>query len=310
MNRDRPRNMTASIYDRLLGIHRETREDFQLLLTRYAGQRLLYRLSQSPHRERFLLKGATLFTLWEGTAHRATRDLDLLGCGDPDAQVISEVFRSLCSCPVEDDGLTFQAESVTGAQVREEEMYQGVRIQMLSLLGNARIPLQIDVGFGDAVTPTAQEAELPTLLDLPRPRLLAYPRETVVAEKCQIMVNLGMRNSRLKDYYDLWYLARHFDFDGRLLNRAVAATFERRRTPIPADPPVALTGEFSGASGRPAQWQAFLRKGGLKDEQAVSLKEVTSYLHGFLMPPLRALAGSVPFDLLWRHEADSWQQAV
>ena len=196
---------------------REQKEDFSIVLTRYGLERLLYRLSQSAHRDRFVLKGAMLFQLWSGHPHRPTRDLDLLGHGSPDPERFEGIFRDICRQNVEDDGLEFQSDSVRAESMKEDEEYQGLRLKLVSRLGNARIPIQIDIGFGDAVTPEPDEVIYPTLLDGPAPTLKAYPRETVVAEKFQAMVMLGIANSRMKDFYDLWILMRQFEFSGPAL---------------------------------------------------------------------------------------------
>ena len=237
------RNPAASVRQRLLSRARVRGEDFQLVLTWYGIERLLYRLSQSTHGESFVLKGAMLFSFWSGEAHRPTRDLDLLGFGDPRVERMEEVFRSVCQVRCE-DGLQFDPASVHGEEIRASDEYDGVRIKVAARLAGARVRLQVDVGFGDAVVPRPETIDYPTLLDFPPPRVLAYPREVVVAEKFQALVELGMANTRMKDFYDLWVLARRFAFDGERLSKAIAATFERRRTPIPLGPPLALTQEF------------------------------------------------------------------
>ena len=238
--------MAASVNARLLQLARQRKVEFQLVLTLYANERLLYRLSLTTGTQSFVLKGATLFALWTGEAHRPTRDLDLLGHGNPQTSHIVEVFKQICQEQVEDDGLQYLPETVTGAVIKEGEEYEGVRIKLIAKLGGITIPVQIDVGFGDAITPAAQEAEMPTLLAMPAAKLLMYPRETVVAEKCQAMVKLGLANSRVKDFYDLWYLATHFDFDGVLLTEAIAATFQRRETELPSEVPLGLTSAYYG----------------------------------------------------------------
>lgn len=208
------KNIAASVRQRLLERSRQRGEDFQFILSRYASERLLYRLSVSPHREGFVLKGALLFLLWGGELHRPTRDLDLLGFGDSSVAALEKVFRELCATTVEDDGLVFVAESVVAGQIREDQEYGGVRVKLVAMLERAKIPMQVDIGFGDAITPAARWHNYPTLLDAPPPRLRTYPRETVVAEKLEAMVSLGMSNSRMKDFYDVAVLARQFDFDG------------------------------------------------------------------------------------------------
>jgi hypothetical protein len=165
-------------------------------------------------------------------------------------------------------------------------------------LGNARIDLQVDVGFGDAVTPAAQIVKYPTLLGMPAPELRAYPPETVVAEKLQAMVLLGITNSRMKDFFDVWVMAREFAFEGETLKDAIAATFSRRKTELPTGAPTALTPTFSGDEIKKKQWSAFSARSGLKD-QAGDLEGVVTVLSGFLLPPLSAAARGEPFLQHW-----------
>lgn len=306
MRREQPRDLSASVRARLLQIAKERHEEFQLVLTRYAADRFLYRLSRSVHRETYLLKGATLFAYWTGEFHRVTRDLDLLGAGDPQISSIVATLAEVCEEPVEDDGLEFLSETVTGTTIKAEDEYEGVRVTLTAMLGKARIPLQIDIGFGDAVTPAPQEAELPAMLNLPSAHVLAYPRETVIAEKCEALVHLGLGNSRLKDFYDLWYLAAHFDFEGAVLARALAATFNRRQTSLPSQTPAALTPLYYEDAARQAQWRAFLRKSSLPSDSVESLEDTIKVLLVFLMPLFDAIGSHASFDRLWRHEEMVW----
>lgn len=241
-----PRNLAQSVRDRLVNYARASGEESMRVLIRYTNERFLYRLSRSPHQARFILKGATLFTVWADAPHRPTRDVDFLATGDPSAQGIVTTFRAICQMAVEEDGLIFLPESVWAEERRDKETYPGLHVELTAHLGTARIPLRIDLGFGDAVTPSPQEVEVPALLDFPRPRLRAYPRETVVAEKLEALVSLGITNSRMKDFYDLWYLSRHFGFEGAPLSAAIRATFERRGTALPEAIPLALSVAFSG----------------------------------------------------------------
>jgi predicted nucleotidyltransferase component of viral defense system len=211
------KNLAVSIRDRLLNLARERGEDFQLILTLYGLERLLYRLGKSDYRDLFILKGATLFMLWGDLSHRPTRDVDFLGFGDSSETGLRTVFRELCDIPVEDDGLTLIADSIRVDTIRDDTEYGGMRVKLFGDLAGARIPIQADIGFGDAVTPKPRNIEYPTLLDSPAPKLKAYPLETVVAEKYQALIYLGMANSRMKDYYDLWVIAREFKFDGPTL---------------------------------------------------------------------------------------------
>ncbi len=276
-----PRNIGASVRARLLDRARAERSDFQILLTRYALERLLYRLSVSPHRDRFILKGAMLFVTWVADPFRPTRDLDLLGHGDNDAEDIAETFRDICAQPVADDGVTFDVATLTAAPIREEVEYAGVRVRTTATIAGARIAIQVDIGFGDAITPAAIDIDYPALLDAPAPHLRAYPVETVVAEKFEALVTLGVANSRLKDFYDLWVISRTFELRQAALVEAVQRTFERRGTVIPSDIPVGLTDEFAEAWA--AQWRAFLgrdRMAAAPDAFAV----IVAHLRAFLMP--------------------------
>jgi hypothetical protein len=297
VSKDRPRNLAASVRHRLTELARQQGEEFLLVLTRYVIERFLYRLGRSERRDEFILKGATLFQLWASHPHRPTRDLDLLGKGDHSIGRLVEVFRAVCGLAVEDDGLVFDLESVRGEPIREDQEYEGVRIRCEVRMGQAKVTLQIDVGFGDAVTPRAAEVEFPTMLGFPAPRLRAYPRQTVVAEKFQAMVALGITNSRMKDFFDLWVLAHDFPFEGPTLCRAIRATFHRRQTPLP-DEPLALTAEFGTDPSKVKQWQAFLTKGKI-DLSGVSLEEVCLFLNGFLLPPARALVREEGFEMAW-----------
>jgi len=239
-----PKNMGASVRARLTDKARTRGDNVQLVLLRFAIERLIYRLAQSKYRDDFILKGAMLFSLWADVPYRGTGDLDLLGKGDPAPDRIASIFRELCGLSVPDDGLVYDADSVTAERTRAEDEYQGVRAELNATLAGARLRIQIDIGFGDVVTPEAQAISYPTLLDFPEPRLRAYPPETVVAEKLEALVSLGIRNSRMKDFFDLWIMAKTFDFDGSILAAAIGATFARRQTAIPSEKPVAFTPEL------------------------------------------------------------------
>jgi len=243
------KNLAASVQRRLLNLARERGEDSYGLLTRFALERLTFRLAASEHGDRFVLKGAMLFAVWGGQPHRPTRDLDLLGSGTSDVPALMSVFRDVCRVEVEPDGLRFLPETVAGQVIREDDVYEGVRVTLRAMMGKARIPLQVDVGFGDAVYPDPEPVEIPALLEFPAPRLLAYPRESVVSEKLQAMTVLGIANSRMKDFYDIWALARGFAFEGAVLAQAIRRTFERRGTAVPARALSLLTTRLPTRSG-------------------------------------------------------------
>jgi predicted nucleotidyltransferase component of viral defense system len=291
-----PTGLEASVRQRLANFARDRREDFQFVLTRYALERLLYRLGQSRYRDRFVLKGAMLFQIWIGHTHRPTRDLDLLGNGSMDAESVKKAFQDICRAAVrDDDGLLFDPATITVEQVREDAEYHGHRVKFNALLTNARIPIQVDIGVGDAVTPTPEEVDYPTILDFPPPRLRVYPRETVVAEKLQAMVMLGIANSRIKDFYDLHVLANTFEFDGETLSGAIAATFARRRTELPPDVPIALTQEFWGEGSK---WRAFLNRNKI-DPADSDYSGAIGRLRNFLLPPIQALRAGNALRAVW-----------
>ena len=297
------RNISASVRDRLLNKARTEKLDFNLLLTRYALERMLYRLSISKQRDQFLLKGALLFDLWFDVPHRPTHDADFLGFGSAEIPHIEEIFRDICRIEVE-DGIAFQPDTVKAAEIRKEANYAGVRVTLLGMLDSARCAVQIDIGFGDAVVPGPDEVHYPVILgEMPGPHLHVYPRYTVVAEKLEALTSLGMLNSRMKDYFDLWILAKHSDFDGQILSRAVAATFERRRTAVPTGVPIGLSDEFVNDAQKGKQWQGFLRKNAL---DPMPLATVVADLRDFLIPVLAAIAAGGSHDYPWRSGA-GWQ---
>ncbi|MEW6119217.1 MAG: nucleotidyl transferase AbiEii/AbiGii toxin family protein, partial [Pseudomonadota bacterium] len=276
------RNIAASVRARLLNRARDTQQDFNLVLTRYALERLLYRLSISPHADQFLLKGALLFDLWFDIPHRPTRDADFLGFGPAELPHLEGVFKEVCAIDT-GDGVMFRPDTVQAAEIRKEANYAGVRVTLLGLIDGARCPIQVDIGFGDAVTPGPEDVQYPVMLpEFDAPKLRVYPRYTVVAEKLEALASLGIANSRMKDYFDLWILSRYTDFDGALLCKAIHATFERRRTPLPDSVPFGLSDEFAQDRQKQTQWQAFLRKNALDELQ---LSEVVAGLRAFLSFP-------------------------
>ena len=276
--------MGASVRARLLTLAKERNQPNDLLLTRYALERLLYRLSISKHRDRFVLKGAILMTAWFTATFRPTRDLDLLAFGDPEPYAMLAVFREICAVEA-DDGVVFDIAGLAVDLIREELEYGGLRIKTNAMVGGARVRIVIDIGFGDAIEPGIAELELPVLLDFPAPRLRAYARETVVAEKFQAMVALGRANSRMKDLYDIWVLSRAYEFKGEGLARAIAATFARRKTSVPAARPYGLTRAFADDPAKQQQWISFASNIGA---ELPSLADVIEDLAAFLMPQAAA----------------------
>lgn len=276
--------LARSLQVRLARHAKEIGVDPNLVLTRYAVERFLYRLSCSPYAERFVLKGALLLLVWLGEALRPTRDADLLGYGDLSDAVLAEVFKEVCDVRVVEDGMTYLRDTVRVEPIRAEDDYGGQRVTLQAGMGAARLSVQVDIGIGDAVTPAPEWLEYPSLLDLPRPRLRAYPRETVIAEKLHAMEFLGLRNSRMKDYFDIYALLREGKTDSARLARAIAATFARRRTGLPQDMPQGLSGEFASDSTKQTQWRQFLSKNRL---EAPALDEVIAEIRAFITEPLK-----------------------
>jgi len=294
--RDDP--VAQSVHDRLRRLAADRREDFNALLARYGNERFLYRLSRTRHSKRFVLKGAMLFIVWLNRLHRPTRDLDLLGLGEITEATLREVFTDVCQTRVKSDGLAFDPDSIAVQEIRENQVYQGLRVKVRGRLGTARVDIQVDVGTGDAITPDPIEADYPTLLDLPAPRLQTYPTETVVAEKLDAMVQLGLRNSRMRDFFDLWLMARTFDFDGATLAEAIRQTFARRRTALALEP-ACFTDAFAQDSAKQTQWRAFLRRSRLSDAPS-DFPEVVEQVRAFLHPAVIALAEATRFVQRWR----------
>jgi predicted nucleotidyltransferase component of viral defense system len=277
-----PKDIAASVRQRLLNLSKARGEDFTFVLLRYAHERLLARLARSRHADQFILKGAMLFPLWSGSPHRATKDMDLLGSGAPDRARLEVVFRDIAALE-EEDGVTFLPETVHAIAIREDAIYDGVRITLEGRLAAARLPLQVDVGFGDAVVPAPEEAEYPTLLPMPAPRVRTYARETVVAEKLHAMCDLGIANSRMKDFYDVWFLSGAFAFESSRLHAAIGATFARRGSVVPRALPLALTNAFATNPMKRAQWTAFLARARVADP-ALGLDHVVARLAAFAGP--------------------------
>jgi predicted nucleotidyltransferase component of viral defense system len=282
VKREKGKNTAASVRARLLALAQNKGEDYQRVLGRYAIERFLYRLGRSPYRDKFALKGATLFTLWTGQTHRPTKDLDLLGHGSSAIGEVEATIRAICEVQ-EEDGILFDNKSVEGTKIKDEDKYDGVRIKFQADLAGARIPMQIDIGFGDAVYPEPELASFPVLLPMEAPVIRAYPREASIAEKFHAMVVLDIRNSRMKDFYDIWFMANTWSFDMASLRKAIHASFERRGSTTPTGTPFALTEEFLNDPLKKQQWIAFVRKLS-PDSKASSLDEVGAILRAFLLP--------------------------
>lgn len=287
----------ASVRERLKNLAGKQGQDFHVLLNNFALERLLYRLSISRHRNSFVLKGALLFKPWYGLSARPTMDADLLGTGSPDIFRLEKLFREICTLAAEPDGLIFRPETVKGEEIREEAEYQGVRIKLMAELAGARVPLQIDIGFGDAVTPRARISSYPVLLEFPTPRLKTYPLHTVIAEKFHAIVLKGLANSRLKDYYDLWYMSGHSKIDGSMLAGALKATFARRKTKLPSAVPEGLLGAFAGDPAKIRQWNNFTAR--TSPGKKTTLTKAALQIKSFIMPPVRAVLAKEAFTEKW-----------
>jgi len=305
MTVSKPKDLAASVRQRLLNYSQKVNVDFQVVLAQFGFERLLYRLCQSKHAGQFTVKGALMFLVWTGEQYRPTRDLDLTALREHSEKELKTIFQDICSLPVENDGLVFLSTSIRVAPIREETEYGGMRVTMEARLGQARIPLQVDIGFGDVITPRARIEEFPALLDFPVPRLPMYPKETTIAEKYETMVRCGIINSRMKDYYDVWALAKQFDFDGEVLKNAILATFLRRKTSLPEGVPAGLSDEFAKDRTKQNQWNAFVRRTRLKIP-CEDINIIVAELSTFLVPPSVAARQSQTFDKSW-HKGGPWR---
>lgn len=290
-----PKNMSASVRQRLLNRARSDHRPFNELLQYYGMERFLYRLSQSVHADRFILKGALMLRVWRSPELRPTMDIDMLGrTSNEEADIVAQI-QDILTVDVETDGLAFDPDSIQAERITEDADYEGIRIRFLCALGTARINMQIDIGFGDIVYPEPEESDLPTMLNFPAPRLLCYSRESSIAEKLEAMVKLGMLNSRMKDFYDIWLLSRQFDFDGAKLAEAIRLTFERRGTELPAEIE-AFTESFIEA--KQTQWAAFRKRLG-QDHVPASFRKIAASVDSFLSPIVVVLSSGRPIPTNW-----------
>lgn len=299
-----PKDMAASVRQRLRDLARARNEDFDYVLRQYVIQRLLYRLSCSDYSGQFLLKGALLFWVWNEDFHRPTRDIDLLSFGDNDVPHLVDVFRQIVSVD-NNDGLIFDVDSVTGIEIKEDADYPGVRVTGFVNLTKARIPFQVDIGYGDAVSPEPEEAQLPSFLDFPSPQLRVYPVYVVIAEKFQAMVMLGIANSRMKDFYDIKTIASTMELDGQILFDAIRATFERRKTNIATEPLYVFSNAFKQDKDKQTQWIAFLNKNGL--EKGGNFSDVVHEIQQFLESVYQAIAEQRDYKQQWLSDRYQWK---
>jgi len=293
-----PTNIPASVKQRLLNLSRETDVDFTVILTKFMLERLLYRISVSRFRDFFVLKGAMLFWVWRRSMHRTTRDVDFLDLESITLERLNLEFRELCALNIKNDGVRFLPESVRASEIRGHDTFKGVRINLTGMLGKANVPLQVDIGFGDACVPAAEFVDFPVLLDHPVPKLKASTRENMIAEKFHAIVVLGMRNSRMKDYFDIYYLSREFNFKGKQLSEAFIATFERQTAELPRRAPVGLSLEFSSDPSKKIPWKSFLIQKNVSGFEE-KFEQVVAAVCKFLMPPSSASAKGMDFDKYW-----------
>jgi predicted nucleotidyltransferase component of viral defense system len=278
------RNIAASVRERLLQTARARDGDSQKILTLYTLERLLYRIGQSQYADKFMLKGALLFALWYDKPHRTTRDADLLGLGQSDLETVSRIFQEISTLPFE-DGVLFRPDAIKVEEIRKQANYNGVSVFIPAEIDKARCLAKVDIGFGDAVTPEAEHVAYPVLLsDMPPPLIRAYPVYTVIAEKLHAIAELGLVNSRMKDYFDLSVLLERETLDEDLLVRAIRATFERRGTKLTSDLPDGLTDDFALDPSLQALWQGFLKKNRLESEALDALvKQLRTSLEPVLL---------------------------
>jgi hypothetical protein len=291
------RDLGASVRQRLLNQSRAQNRPFQELLQYFAMERFLYRLARSPHADRFILKGALLLTAWRAPVSRPTMDIDLAGRTDNRLDQIKTIVSAVCAVVVDSDGIEFNGDSIEVSRIKEDADYEGVRVQFHATLAKARIPMQLDIGFGDVITPGPTEVVYPTMLGFPAPVLRAYPKETVIAEKLEAIAVLGVLNSRMKDYYDLALLSRMYQFDGEPLGRAILATFRHRGTTIEAEP-IGLTRAYWDDPARVLQWRAFVRRSRFGETEG-DLMRLVDEIRPFLLPVLSKLAADKPFNSHW-----------
>jgi len=304
MMNPRPRNIAASIHQRLLDKSKESARPFNELFQYYAIERFLYRLSRSSHAGKFILKGALMLLVWDARASRSTMDIDMLGRMKNNPEAVIDMVREICRQDVEPDGVVFDPDSVRGERITEDADYEGVRVRFRGALDTARIAIQLDVGFGDVVVPPPKLLTYPTILDLPAPRVRGYSRESTIAEKFEAMVRHGIMNSRMKDFWDIRLISRQFGFDGKTLAAAIAETFAKRHTDIPADP-IAFTETFMKDETKAAQWKAFLRKNRMTD-RADTFTEAVHAVSSFLRPVVDHLVNHQTVPTIW-NAPGPWQ---
>ena len=267
-----PKNLAASVRQKLLSLARQEQKLFDVVLVAFGLEHLIYRLSVSPHKDKFVLKGGMLVTLWTKDQARFTRDVDFLSFGASDEDALIEIFKDTLDIDA-GDGLIFDTADITAAQIREDQIYGGVRLKTVATLANAKIPITIDIGFGDSLTAPDFKIDYPSLLDFPDATIRAYSPATVMAEKFQALVALGLVNGRMKDFYDLWALPQSQEIAEAELAEAVRLTFARRNTPVPTDRPHGLSSAFFDEPAKQQQWNAYAQSIGLEGEPLAAVAE-------------------------------------
>lgn len=303
------RNYPASVHQRLLNLAHERGEEFNRILQRYVAERFLYRLTISPFVDEFTLKGAALYRIWSANELRPTKDVDFLGSGRQVRQGLREIVQAICEAPCPEDGIVFDPTAVHIRDIHHDQEYSSLRARVLGNLGRARLTLQMDVGFGDAITPGREERDYPTMLDLPAPRLWTYPRETVVAEKFEAMVSLGTRNTRVKDLWDIACMARLYSFDGETLRTAVEETLRRRKTRLGAGRPLALLPGYYEDGDRNHRWQVLRRQMVTEVDGPTRLEDAGNEIRSFIGPVCDSFVREVPFTRSWPAGGPWWPPA-
>ncbi len=292
------KNIQASVRAQLQNIAKEANRPFAELLQYYGMERFLYRFSRSKYADKFVLKGALMFTVWQIPQRRTTLDIDFSSTYDNQIETIEKVIRDVCKVSVPPDGLVFDSQTVKGQKIKEDADYEGVRVKFRGFLERSRIPMQIDVGFGDVIYPKPKTINYPVILDFPQPHLKGYPAESVVSEKFEAMVKLGLLNSRMKDFYDIWLMMRQFNFDGLKLVEALKGTFKHRKTPLPEHKPLFAEEIYDERSDRQTLWKALLKKGDIKYVPE-KLRTTATEIEQFLIKPLDAIQRSKEFIKEW-----------
>ena len=298
-------NIAASVRQKLLNKSKELAQPFNELLQYYGLERFLYRISVSKYHDKFILKGALLFTVWRQSAIRSTVDIDLLGKVSNKPEDIVKVFQEICSLKAEEDGLRFESASVIAEPITLDADYHGVRVQLCGYLGTAKIRVQVDIGFSDIITPNPETSYYPTILDLPAPRMNCYNKETAIAEKLQAIVKLDILNSRMKDIYDIWILSKRFEFDGMFLQSAIINTFKKRQTELTTNV-ITFTEQYYRNPEKISQWKGFLKRSKVSDIPA-DLEDVLESVRTFLLPVLSHIAGNDKFKKIWKPDLMAWQ---